>query len=188
MDLLTILLVAVALAMDCFAVSLAAGTTIGEGKVRAAMIIGLTFGLFQAVMAGAGWAAGTWLEFFIASIDHWVAFLILSIIGAHMIYEGMTGNPEEVRDYLSPPVLILLAIATSMDSLGIGLSFALLSTPILVPAFLIGLVSILFSFTGVMIGSGIARRLGKPVEIAGGVILIIIGIRILIGHYSGYVS
>jgi putative Mn2+ efflux pump MntP len=188
MDLFMVLLVAVALAMDCFAVSLAAGTTIGEERVRAAITIALIFGLFQAGMAGVGWAAGTWLEFFITSFDHWVAFLILSVIGVHMIYEGMAGNPEEVRDYLSPTVLLLLAIATSMDSLGVGLSLALLSTPILVPAILIGLVSLLFSFSGVMIGSGIARRLGKPVEIAGGIILILIGIRILIGHFSGSIS
>jgi len=102
MDLIMILLVAVALAMDCFAVSLAAGTSIAEGKVRAAITIALIFGLFQAGMAGVGWAAGTWLEFFITSFDHWVALLILSVIGVHMIYEGMAGNPEEMRDYLSP--------------------------------------------------------------------------------------
>jgi putative Mn2+ efflux pump MntP len=185
MDLFTILLVAGALAMDCFAVSLAAGTTIKAGKMRGAIVIALTFGLFQTGMACAGWAAGIWLEFFIASLNHWIAFLILILIGAHMLYEGIAGNPEEVRDYLSPPVLLFLGIATSLDALGVGLSFALLSSPIIIPALLIGLVSILFSFGGVMIGSRIAQRFGKPAEIAGGVVLILIGIRILTGNLSG---
>lgn len=184
MDLFSILLVAGALAMDCLAVSLAAGTTMEAGKARGAMRIALAFGLFQTGMTFAGWAAGTWLEYLIASYNQGIAFVILSVVGAHMIYEGIAGNPEEVRDYLSFPVLLFLAVATSLDALGVGLSFALLSDPILIPALLFGTVSFLFSFTGVMIGSRIAQRFGKTAEIAGGAILILIGIRILAGQLS----
>jgi putative Mn2+ efflux pump MntP len=111
-----------------------------------------------------------------------VAFLILSIIGIHMIYEGIGSETKEMKNYLSPPILLLLAVATSLDSLGVGLSLALLANPILLPALLIGLVSSLFSFTGVMIGSRIAERFGRHIEIAGGIVLILIGIRILIEH------
>jgi putative Mn2+ efflux pump MntP len=182
MDLLTVLLIAVALALDCFAVSLAAGTTISNGKIGAASIIAFVFGLFQAGMAITGWAAGTFLSVFITSFDHWVAFLILSIIGINMIREGIGDDTGEMKNYLSPPILLLLAVATSLDSLGVGLSFALLSTPILLPALIIGMVSCLFSFTGVMIGSKIAGRFGSHVEVVGGIILILIGIRILIEH------
>jgi putative Mn2+ efflux pump MntP len=184
MDLLTILLIAVALALDCFAVSLAAGTTVAAGKIRAALIMAIVFGLFQAGMTVTGWAAGIFLSVFIASFDHWIAFLILSIIGIHMIHEGIGSDTNGMKDYLSPMILLFLAVATSLDSLGVGLSFAILSNPILLPAFIIGFVSSLFSFTGLMIGSRITERFGRHVEIAGGIVLILIGIRILVGQLS----
>jgi putative Mn2+ efflux pump MntP len=179
-----ILLVAIGLAMDCFAVSLAAGTKILNGKIRAGLIIGGVFGGFQAVMALLGWAAGTRLELLIASFDHWVAFLILSLIGLKMIYEGISGEDDEKRDYLAPGILLMLAFATSIDSLGVGLSLALLSTGILLPSLIIGVISLVFSFSGVMIGDRLASRFGKPVEIGGGIILMIIGLRILANHLA----
>ena len=185
MEISLVLLVAIGLAMDCFAVSLAAGTTISIGKTRAALIIAACFGSFQAIMALLGWMAGTWLAPLIASFDHWAAFIILSLIGGKMIVEGFSGEAERRRDYLSMPVLLLLSIATSIDSLGVGLSLALISSGIIFEALVIGLVSLLLTFAGVMIGGRLASRFGRPVETAGGIILILIGIRILAGHLSG---
>jgi len=185
MDLSLILLVAIGLAMDCFAVSLAAGTTISSGKTRAALIIAACFGWFQAMMALLGWLAGTWLAPVIASFDHWAAFIILLLIGGKMIVEGFSGEEEQRRDYLSIPVLLLLSIATSIDSLGVGLSLALISSGIILEAAVIGLVSLLFAFAGVMVGGRLASRFGRPAEITGGIILILIGIRIIAGHLPG---
>lgn len=184
MELSLVLLISVGLAMDCFAVSLAAGTSISSGKLRAALIIAAFFGGFQAMMALVGWLCGTWLEPVIASFDHWAAFLILSIIGGKMIIEGFSGEEERRKSYLALPVLLMLSIATSIDSLGVGLSLALISSGILAEAALIGLVSMIVSFAGVMAGGHLATRFGRPVEIAGGIILILIGIRILTGHLS----
>jgi putative Mn2+ efflux pump MntP len=182
MDLSLVFVVAFTLALDCFAVSLAAGTTIATGKFTAAVIIGMVFALFQAGMAFIGWLSGIVLSTLIFSFAPWAAFFILAIIGIHMIREGLENDKGEVRDYLSPLVLLLLAVATSLDSLGVGLSFALLSNPILIPAVVIGLMSGLLSFTGVMIGSRVAKRYGRHIEVGGGAILILIGIRLLLGH------
>jgi putative Mn2+ efflux pump MntP len=185
MELSLVLLTGIGLAMDCFAVSLAAGTTITQGKTKAALIIAACFGGFQAMMALIGWLAGTWLAPVIASFDHWAAFIILSVIGGKMIIEGFSGGEERQNDYLALPVLLLLSVATSIDSLGIGLSLAFISSGILIEAAIIGLISLLISFTGVMIGGRLAFRFGRMVEIAGGVLLILIGIRILLTHLSG---
>lgn len=182
MNLPEVLVIATALALDCFAVALAAGTTITSGKLRVAASIAITFGIFQALMTAIGWVAGTWLTVFISAYDHWVAFILLAVIGLKMIREGVSGESEETRDYLSLPVLLVLAVATSLDALGVGLSFAVLSVPILIPATVIGVISLLLSFAGVFIGSRLAGRVGRPVEIFGGIVLLIIGIRILFEH------
>lgn len=184
MELSLVLLISIGLAMDCFAVSLAAGTTFSSGKMRAALIIASFFGGFQAMMAMIGWLCGTWLEPVIASFDHWVAFGILSIIGGKMIIEGFSGEEERRKNYLALPVLLFLSLATSIDALGVGLSLALISSGILAEAGFIGLVSMIFSCAGVLAGGHLATRYGRPVEIAGGIILILIGIRILAGHLS----
>ncbi len=184
MELFLVLLIGIGLAMDCFAVSLAAGTTISSGKRKAALIMAACFGGFQAMMALIGWLGGTWLAPVISSFDHWAAFIILSLIGGKMIIEGFSDEEERRKDYFAVPVLILLSFATSIDSLGVGLSLALISSGILAEAAIIGLVSMTLSFAGVMAGGHLATRFGKPVEIAGGIILILIGIRILTGHVS----
>jgi putative Mn2+ efflux pump MntP len=182
METLTVLIIAIALAMDCFAVSLAAGTVIKERRLFSAAVMGIFFGTFQSAMALIGWAAGTWIAATIGFIDHWVAFIILAIIGVKMVYEGFKGEEAPARNYLSVTILLILSIATSLDSLGVGLSLALLSTGIAQAAAIIGLISLILSFSGVMLGSRLPARFGSPVEIAGGFVLIIIGIRILIEH------
>lgn len=182
METLTVLVIAVALAMDCFAVSLAAGTVIKERRLFAAAVMGIFFGTFQSATALIGWAAGTWIAATIGYIDHWVTFVILAIIGGKMMYEGIRSEEAPDRNYLSVTILLILSIATSIDSLGIGLSLAMLSTGIVQAAAIIGFISLIFSFAGVMLGSRLSARFGSPVEIAGGIVLIIIGIRILIEH------
>lgn len=182
METLTVLFIAVALAMDCFAVSLAAGTVTRERRLYTAAVMGIFFGVFQSAMAATGWAAGTWIASMIGFIDHWIAFVILVLIGGKMIYEGLRGEEAHDTNYLTLTTLLILSVATSIDSLGVGLSFALLSTGIAWAAVIIGITSFLFSFTGVMAGSRLAARFGSPVEIAGGLVLIFIGIRILFEH------
>lgn len=182
MDPVTLLVIAFALAMDCFAVSLAAGTVSGSRLFGTAVVLPLFFGAFQSGMALLGWAAGSWLATALGFIDHWIAFLILGAIGVKMMYEGYRGEESRERNYLSLGTILVLSVATSMDSLGVGVSLALLSTGIGAAVILIGLVSAAFSFAGVMLGSSLASWWGRPVEIAGGLVLIIIGFRILMEH------
>jgi len=182
METLTVLIVAVALAMDCFAVSLAAGTVTKERRIFTSAVLGIFFGGFQMIMAIAGWAAGSSIASTIGYIDHWIAFIILVVIGGKMMYEGIKGEEVHERNYLAVSTLFILSIATSIDSFGVGLSFALLSTGIVSAAAIIGIISFISSFAGVMFGSRLAARFGRPVEIAGGIVLVIIGIRILFEH------
>jgi len=180
-----LLVIAVALAMDCFAVSLAAGTASGSRVFVTAAVLAFFFGIFQSGMAILGWAAGSGLVAVTGFFDHWIAFLILTVIGAKMVYEGYRGEGSRARNYLSLATLIVLSVATSMDSLGVGLSLALLSTGIGAAALLIGLVSSVFSVAGVILGCSLASKWGGKVEIAGGIILTMIGARILVGHTLG---
>ncbi len=143
----------------------------------------LFFGIFQSGMLIAGWIAGISFYEFISGFDHWIAFLILALIGGKMILEGLDEEKEKRPGYYtSIPVLLVLSITTSIDALGAGLSFALLNTGILMAAAVTGAVSFIFSYAGVTFGSGLAGILGKKVEIIGGVILILIGVQILLGH------
>ena len=183
MDLLSNLLIAIGLAMDCFAVSIVAGTSRTLPKARAALVIPLLFGGFQIGMNLIGWLAGTQLVNLIAGFDHWVAFLLLAVIGGKMIWEGGKDEGErgEIR-YFAIGTLLVLSIATSIDSLGVGLSFALIGSGILIPVILIGLASWAFSILGILLGDRLAQLFGGRIEILGGLILIGIGIRILLEH------
>lgn len=185
MDLLTPVLIGIALSMDCLAVSLAIGTSTKTNLLKAALIIALCFGGFQAGMTLIGWAAGTGLAVLIAGFDHWVAFLLLVTIGAKMIYEGLEpGEDEEKISALAFIPVMFLSVATSIDALAVGVSFAILHLSVLVPALIIGLVAFLFSFAGVMTGMQLKSVLGKRIEILGGIILIAIGLNILISHLA----
>lgn len=185
MDLVTSLLIGIALAMDCFAVSLAIGTTTKTKLLNTALIIAFCFGAFQAGMTLIGWAAGTGLTGLIAGFDHWVAFLLLAIIGAKMIHEGLENEDEEepISGLRFVPVMIL-SLATSIDALAVGVSFAFLHESVLVPALIIGLVAFIFSCAGVLSGMRLKTVLGKRIEIIGGLILILIGLNILVSHLA----
>ena len=183
MDLLTTALIGIGLSMDCFAVSLAIGTTTKTRLIYAATIIALCFGAFQAGMTVIGWAAGVSLIGLISAYDHWIAFILLAIVGGKMIWEGVSGSDDEAPlEVIRIVPVIVLSFATSIDALAIGISFGVLQTAVFIPALIIGIVSFGISFVGVMLGERLESFLGNKMEIFGGVILILIGIRILTEH------
>lgn len=183
MDMMTILLIAFGLAMDAFAVSITNGITIKHQRINNALKIGLFFGSFQALMPLIGWVAGIRLRGFISGFDHWVAFGLLSLIGGKMIYESMKigSNDNEIKS-LNVFVLLILSIATSTDALAVGLSFAFLKISIATPIIVIGIVTFMLSFLGVLVGNKLGHFFEKKMEFLGGLILIGIGIKILIEH------
>ena len=183
MDLLVVVLIGIGLAMDCFAVALAWGAQPKIDKLRIAFVFALVFGIFQTGMTLIGWAGGSLFMGIISPWDHWVAFLILSVIGLKMIREGFGDETEDVEESATFPTvatILLLAVATSMDALAVGLGFALLNIDILVPSLIIGLISALFALAGGFLGTRLEKILGSRIEILGGLILIGIGIKILL--------
>ena len=183
MDLFTILLIAVGMAMDAFAVSLGIGTTERCKSARAKFRLAFHFGLFQFFMPIIGWVAGSTISRWIAPIDHWIAFILLAYVGINMIRSGL--NPEN-ESYAQDPsrgrTLIVLAIATSIDALAIGLSLAMLEVAIIAPSIVIGLVTYGLSMVGLFAGNKLGQKFGKRMEIVGGIILIGIGVRVVITH------
>ena len=189
MTILEIWLLAVGLAMDCFAVSIASGIILRRVQWRSILVMALSFGLFQALMPLMGWAAASLFSHLIESVDHWLAFGILCFLGGRMIREGLRG--EECRETFDPTrllVVITFAVATSIDALAVGVSFAFVGMDgvggILPAVGIIGLVSFLMSLAGLLFGircgCGLARKL--KAEVAGGVILVLIGCKILVEH------
>ncbi len=183
MDALTIVLIAFGLAMDAFAVSIANGLTIKGNRKQAALLTAVFFGGFQMLMPVIGWAIGLSLQGIISGIDHWIAFGLLTFIGAKMIYEALkTNGEEETEKTLKLHTLLTLAIATSIDALMVGLSFAFLQTSIILPVAVIGIVTFTLSFCGFYFGCYLGKKFGHRIEIIGGLILIAIGLRILLEH------
>lgn len=183
MDIITILIIATGLAMDAFAVSISSGLTIKRLRIRHALLIASFFGIFQGVMPLLGWVAGIGLSDYIASIDHWLAFILLTVIGVKMIYEATRlDEASEEKDPLKIYVLFILAIATSIDALAVGLSFAFLNVTVVYPAIVIGVVTFAFSLFGVFIGKRFGHFFEGRIEVAGGLILIAIGVKILVEH------
>lgn len=183
MDLFNIAFIAIGLAMDSFAVSVSSGIIIKRPRILDSLQIALFFGFFQAFMPVLGWLAGFSLKVIISGIDHWVAFIILFIIGCRMIYESF--KRESINSKINPLnyyVLLMLSIATSIDALIVGISFSFLNIYILTPIFAIGVVAFLMSFIGVFIGNKSNHFLEKKIEILGGIILIGIGLKILFEH------
>ncbi len=180
MSLFELILIAVGLSMDAFAVSVCKGLSLKELKPRHGAVVGLYFGGFQALMPVIGWLLGFRFERFITGVDHWIAFLLLSAIGVGMIRD--VKKAEELDDDLSFRAMLLLAIATSIDALAVGITFAFLSVRILPAAGLIGLTTFLLSALGVYIGHVFGLKYKAKAELAGGVILIFIGLKILLEH------
>jgi len=182
MDVLTILLIAVGLAMDAFAVSIGKGIVAKSHKRRTALLLGLFFGGFQMLMPAIGWLVGLSFKEIIMGIDHWIAFGLLAFIGLKMIYDSTRKEKTDTEENLKLHTILTLAIATSIDALMVGLSFAFLQTSIFEPILIIGLVTFSLSFTGFFFGCGLGRVFGNKIKVIGGLILIGIGLRILLDH------
>lgn len=182
MDIFTIVMIAMGLAMDAFAVSISSGITIKDLKPRHGAKIALFFGGFQSLMPLLGWFLGIGFKDYIEKYDHWIAFVLLGIIGAKMLKESMDDECEYVSDPLANKVLVMMAIATSIDAMAVGVSFAFLKTSILTPSVIIGAITYVICFAGVYIGNKCGCVFQKKAEIAGGVVLILIGFKILAEH------
>lgn len=184
MDFITILFIGVGLAMDACAVSLAKGMSLDKDKVKKyAFILALAFGLFQALMPAIGYFAGSHFADYIQSSDHWIAFILLSLIGINMIKEGKEEKEDEVKIHsISFKDILLLAIATSIDALAVGVSFAFLKVNLFIATTTIGITTFVLSFICVLFGKTLGNLFEKYAEYMGGSILILLGIKILIEH------
>ncbi len=171
--------------MDCFAVCIAAGMAVREGRFPVIMKIALLFGLFQTGMTLLGWMGGTFILAWIEPVDHWIATGLLVFIGIKMIQEGISDSDEKGIDFYSLSVLLVLAVATSIDALAVGLSFAVLQVQIVLPALIIGVGAFLMSGFGFWVGERFGDHIGSRAEILGGIVLILIGLRILAEHIFG---
>jgi putative Mn2+ efflux pump MntP len=187
MSTLTLIGIAIGLAMDAFAVSIGAGLQLREVTPRQTFRLAWHFGLFQAFMPVLGWLAGLTLVDYIMPIDHWIAFGLLAFIGGKMIYEALKPEEEEVErcDPTKGWSLVVLSIATSIDALAVGLSLALLGVDIWYPALVIGIVAGGLTVVGLELGTRFGALLGRRMEIVGGLILIAIGVKILVEHLTG---
>lgn len=185
MDILTVIFIAVGLAMDAFAVSIASGITMEKLRIRYALRIAFFFGVFQAIMPIIGFTAGLSIREFISQFDHWIAFGLLVFIGSKMIYESLLLDGDEQK--MDPDdfgLLLVLSIATSIDALAVGISLSLLNVDIFLPAFIIGIVTFILSYLGVFIGRRVGHLFEKKIEVLGGLVLIGIGLKILIEHLA----
>ncbi len=182
MGVIEIFLISLGLAMDAFAVSVCKGLAMKKMNWKKAIIIGLYFGVFQAVMPIIGFFLGTTFEGFITNVDHWVAFILLVVIGINMVKEAFEKESENRNDNVDMKTMIVLSIATSIDALAIGITFACLKMHILVPVITIGVITFIISVIGVKIGNRFGDKYEKKAEIMGGVILILLGIKILLEH------
>ena len=182
MDLIELFLIAVGLSMDAFAVSVCKGLAMPKCTFNKAAIVGLWFGGFQALMPAIGYILGAQFQEAIASIDHWIAFVLLALIGGNMIHEALDNDEEEADASLDVKTMFLLAVATSIDALAIGITFAFLKVNIIPAVCFIGIVTFIISFAGVKIGNVFGARYKNKAEIVGGIILILLGLKILLEH------
>lgn len=183
----TLLLMGVGLSMDAFAVSICKGLSMRKVNKKQCLVIGLFFGGFQALMPFIGWVLGSQFEQYITSIDHWIAFILLGFIGGKMVVEAIREKDEAVEvGKMDPPLdlkeMFILAIATSIDALAVGITFAFLQVPIVEAISIIGITTFVISVIGVYVGNFFGNRYKKKAELAGGMILILIGLKILLEH------
>lgn len=183
MEPLTLLFIAVALAMDAFAVSLAAGVALHPVSKRQLFRLGFHFGLFQGMMPIIGWLAGLSVQHLISAYDHWVAFGLLAFVGGKMIHESFQdGEEKEKSDPTRGLTMVMLSVATSIDALAVGLSLAVIGVTIWTPALVIALTASILTVAGMLMGGRIGMIWGKRVEVLGGLLLIGIGLKILLQH------
>lgn len=182
MGLLELFILAVGLSMDAFAVSVCKGLAMPKITLKKTLIVGLWFGGFQALMPAIGYFLGVQFRDKITAIDHWIAFILLGLIGANMIKEACSGDCEEENDSLDIKTMFLLAVATSIDALAVGITFAFLNVRLLSAVSFIGVTTFTLSAIGVKIGNVFGTRYKAKAELAGGVILILLGLKILLEH------
>ena len=183
MDLLTLFLLAVGLSMDAFAVAVCKGLAMPRVSAKNCLIVGGWFGGFQALMPAIGYLLGSRFASYITSVDHWIAFLLLAIIGGNMIREAFSKEEEECTDpHLDVKTMFLMAVATSIDALAVGITFAFLDVNIVAAVLFIGCITVTLSIVGVKVGNVFGSRYEKKAELAGGIILIFLGLKILLEH------
>lgn len=186
MPLLTVLVIALGLAMDAFAVAIVSSVTLGTVSKRQVFRLSFHFGLFQAMMPVLGWLAGRSIRPWIVAWDHWAAFGLLAFIGTRAIIQALrqAEDPKAASDPTRGLTLLALSLATSIDALAVGLSFAALNVEIFYPALLTGLLTCALTVVGMLLGSRLGARFGRRVEVLGGLVLIGIGLKILVEHLA----
>lgn len=182
MSLLTLFITAVGLSMDAFAVAICKGLAMKKLSWKKALIIGLWFGGFQALMPTIGYLLGTRFESYVTAIDHWIAFVLLVLIGANMVKESFSKEEESSNDSVDFKTMFLLAIATSIDALAVGVTYAFLQVRIVPAVSFIGVITFTLSIVGVKIGNVFGLKYKSKAELTGGIILIVMGIKILLEH------
>ncbi len=183
MDIFSLLFISLALAMDAFAVALAAGAILHPVSKRQLFRLGFHFGLFQGFMPVIGWLAGRSVQALISAYDHWIAFGLLAYVGGKMIHEALADEEDtEKTDPTRGMTMVMLSIATSIDALAVGLSLAVVGITIWTPAVVIGITASILTVAGMLLGGKVGQIWGKRVEIIGGMVLISIGLKILVEH------
>ena len=182
MSLMELFLIAVGLSMDAFAVSICKGLSVRKATVKHALCVGLYFGGFQALMPLIGYLLGTQFESFITNVDHWIAFVLLSFIGGNMIREALSHEEEKLDDSFSFKTMITLAVATSIDALAMGVTFAFLRVNIVPAVLLIGVTTFVLSAAGLKVGNVFGAKYKSRAELFGGVVLVLLGLKILLEH------
>ena len=184
MGIIELMILSIGLAMDAFAVSVCKGLSMQKMNWKNAIIIGVYFGFFQAFMPVIGYVLGVNFQDKITNIDHWIAFILLAIIGINMIKEALNKECETTNDSVKFKDMIILAVATSIDALAVGITFAFLKVNILLAFSLIGIITCILSIIGVKIGNIFGDKYQKKAELLGGVILILLGVKILLEHLN----
>lgn len=179
---ITLFIIALGLSMDAFAVSVCKGLAMKKLTLKKAAIVGLWFGGFQGLMPLIGYILGSHFERYITSIDHWIAFILLGLIGISMIKEALEKEEECQDESLSFKTMVILAVATSIDALAVGITFAFLKVTILSAVLFIGIITFVLSMAGVKVGNVFGIRYKSKAELAGGIILILMGTKILLEH------
>lgn len=189
MNLMGIFLIAIGLSMDAFAVAISKGITMKSLRMKSALRIAGFFGFFQGFMPLLGWLIGVKFSNYVVKFDHWIAFILLASIGGKMVYEAYKNQDEcavdvtsDKEEALSNKILLVLAIATSIDALAVGVGFAFLQVEIVKAAIMIGIITFIISFIGVVMGRKLGCLFQKKAEIFGGIILVLIGVKILFEH------